>query len=55
MCSNLGMFNSPIRDIEDLFTVFVLALESEYSIHNEEGVLIGYDYDCDTDAGCSGK
>lgn len=48
------MFNSPIRDIDDLSRIFIIALESGYKLHNDEGIMIGYDFDCDSTSGCKG-
>lgn len=55
ICSRIGMLNSPIRDVDDLSRVFIIALESGYKVHNETGIMIGYDFDCDSSKGCSGQ
>lgn len=40
-CASLGMLVGSIKTIEDLKTVFMLALEYQHTVHNDEGVLIG--------------
>jgi hypothetical protein len=55
ICARTGLYNSPIRDVDDLQRVFVIAMESGYKVHNETGIIIGYDFDCDSSNGCSGN
>mmetsp|Transcript_87338 Transcript_87338/g.189160 ORF Transcript_87338/g.189160 Transcript_87338/m.189160 type:complete len:94 (+) Transcript_87338:187-468(+) len=55
ICAFEGLNLYPVATVEDVEKVVMMSLEYFFQIHSGQGIMIGYDFGCNKNSGCTGK
>lgn len=55
VCASKGLTTAKLTSTQDFKSLVMLSFEQYYPFHQNQGIIVGYDFSCNTYKGCTGQ